>query len=217
MRSIFFTTQDSGWTAGGITSTSVFARTTDGGLTWDVKKDQFQSDFRSVKFINSKVGWAVGGFGLSIAQTTDGGVRWLLQKQPITMNMSQVFESIYMLNSTTGFVVADSGIILKTTNGGVLTAINIAPVLPDKIELLQNFPNPFNPLTKISYKLPAGNFIILKIYDNLGREIKTIVNEYQDAGLHSVTFDGKNLPSGIYYYKLQAGDFRLTKKLVLLK
>ena len=215
LRDLFFTSKDSGWAVGGIASTQTIIRTTDGGKIWDINEKN-GSDLRKVWFSDSQNGWAAGGVPLDIIHTTDAGKSWLSQSQPISSHYI-IFESIYMLDSQTGFVIADSGFILKTTNGGVLTAINIAPVLPNKIVLFQNYPNPFNPLTKISYNLSEGNFIILKIYDNLGREIKTLVNKYQDAGFHSVTFDGKALPSGIYYYKLQAGDFTQTKKLVLLK
>jgi hypothetical protein len=123
-----------------------------------------------------------------------------------------------MFNLNTGFVVGDSGAILKTNNGNSITAIkNNLSDSPGEFELFQNYPNPFNPSTKISYYLPSGSFVTLKIYDNLGREIKTLVNNYQNQGLHSITFDGKDLSSGIYFYKLKAGDISKTKKLILLK
>ncbi|MFZ0453479.1 MAG: YCF48-related protein [Ignavibacteriaceae bacterium] len=215
LRDLFFSTKDSGWAVGGIAGQQVIAKTADGGANWDVN-EKGGSDLRKVWFTDSQNGWAVGGYSLDILHTTNGGINWSSQLNSLS-GITSIFESIYMFDSNNGFVVADSGIILKTTNGGLLTAVNTAPVLPDKIELYQNYPNPFNPSTKISYNLPERSFIFLKIYDNLGREIKTIVNKDQYAGFHTVTFDGKNLPSGIYYYKLQAGDFSQTKKLILLK
>jgi hypothetical protein len=83
--------------------------------------------------------------------------------------------------------------------------------------LLQNFPNPFNPETIISYQLPMNNFVTLKVYDVLGKEVTTLVNEWNNAGSYQVTFNGSKLASGIYSYKLQAGDFTSIKKMILLK
>lgn len=89
--------------------------------------------------------------------------------------------------------------------------------IPAKFRLNQNYPNPFNPSTVISYQLPVNSAVTLKIYDVLGREIKTLVNERQTAGNHSIIFNAKNLPSGVYLYKLQAGTYTETKKLTVLK
>jgi endo-1,4-beta-xylanase len=86
-------------------------------------------------------------------------------------------------------------------------------------KLLQNYPNPFNPSTLISYHIPAAGFVTLKVYDQLGREIVTLVNEYQNSGIYSVNFSGQHsqLPSGFYFYTLKAGSFVQTKKMMLLK
>ena len=84
-------------------------------------------------------------------------------------------------------------------------------------QLLQNYPNPFNPSTKISYQLPVSSFVTLKIYDIIGREISTLVNERENAGQYEVTFDGSRLASGVYFYRIQAGTFSATKKFVLMK
>jgi len=83
--------------------------------------------------------------------------------------------------------------------------------------LYQNHPNPFNPSTRISYQLPVNAFVTLKVYDVLGKEIETVVDEHQNAGNHSVMFNASNLPSGVYYYKITAGTYHNTKKLLLLK
>ena len=83
--------------------------------------------------------------------------------------------------------------------------------------LMQNYPNPFNPTTSIRYSLPTNSYVTLKIYDILGKEICTLVNKYQDAGYHYTLFDAANLPSGVYFYKLQAGMHSDTKKLIILK
>ena len=89
--------------------------------------------------------------------------------------------------------------------------------IPFEYSLEQNFPNPFNPTTRISFQLPANEFVTLKVYDVLGKEIQTLINEQKSSGEHYIEFDGSNLPSGIYFYKMQAGNFVQTKKFVLMK
>ncbi len=88
---------------------------------------------------------------------------------------------------------------------------------PKDFSLEQNYPNPFNPSTKISYLLPDANFVTLKIYDMLGSEVATLVNENKPAGKFEVEFDASRLSSGTYVYKLVAGNYQLTKKMQLLK
>lgn len=89
--------------------------------------------------------------------------------------------------------------------------------LPAGYSLSQNYPNPFNPSTVISYQLSALSNVVLKVYDVLGREIATLVDEYKPAGNYEINFDASRLSSGTYFYRLQAGDFTAAKKLVLLK
>ncbi len=93
----------------------------------------------------------------------------------------------------------------------------IEPINIDRYFLAQNYPNPFNPATKINYKVPERSFVTLKIYDVLGNEITTLVNEEKPAGSYEFEFSGNGLASGIYFYQLQAGSFVETKKMVLLK
>lgn len=88
---------------------------------------------------------------------------------------------------------------------------------PDNYELSQNYPNPFNPLTKISYSIPKDSFVEIKVYNMLGNEVALLVNEEQKAGIYSIVFDASDLPSGVYFYRLQTTDFTLTKKLTVLK
>ncbi len=83
--------------------------------------------------------------------------------------------------------------------------------------LSQNFPNPFNPTTVIAFQLAKAGHVTLNVYDVLGREVKALINESQNAGSHSVTFDADNLQSGVYFYKLHVGNYTATKKLLLLK
>ena len=88
---------------------------------------------------------------------------------------------------------------------------------PLQFSLSQNYPNPFNPSTVINYQLPVMSHVTLKVYDVLGREVKTLVNEREGAGTHATTFEAASLPSGVYFYRLQAGSFVQTRKLVLIK
>lgn len=90
-------------------------------------------------------------------------------------------------------------------------------IIPTEYKLLQNYPNPFNPSTTIKFSIPNSQFVTLKVYDMLGREITALVNEEKLAGNYEVKFDGSTLPSGVYFYRIQAGSFSQTKKLLLLK
>ena len=89
--------------------------------------------------------------------------------------------------------------------------------IPSNYFLKQNYPNPFNPSTKISYSIPAISFITLKVYDLLGNEVATLVNEEKPSGTYEVEFSAIGLTSGIYFYKLTAGNFSETKKMILMK
>ena len=88
---------------------------------------------------------------------------------------------------------------------------------PDKYILYQNYPNPFNPTTTINYRIPELSFVTLKVYDVLGNEIKTLVNEEKTAGNYEIDFEGKELPSGVYFYKLNTNNFSMIKKMILIR
>lgn len=87
----------------------------------------------------------------------------------------------------------------------------------DDYKLHQNYPNPFNPVTRVSYKMSKDGFVSLKIYNLVGQELITLVNEYQKAGSYNVRFDGSDLTTGIYIYKLQVNDFSSVKRMTLIK
>ncbi len=89
--------------------------------------------------------------------------------------------------------------------------------MPAAFSLSQNYPNPFNPTTVITYQLPANAFVSLKVYDVLGSEVRTLVNERQSSGIHSVTFNASGLTSGVYFYRIETGTYHDAKKLLLLK
>jgi len=80
-----------------------------------------------------------------------------------------------------------------------------------------NYPNPFNPSTIISYQLPSNGLVTIKVFDVLGREVRTLVNDYKTSGTYTVSFDASKLASGIYFYQLRSGNYISTKKMLLLK
>ena len=89
--------------------------------------------------------------------------------------------------------------------------------LPVVFSMEQNYHNPFNPNTKIKYSIPDLSFVTLKVYDVLGNEVETLVDEEKSVGSYEVEFDATRLPSGVYFYQLNAGEFINTKKMILLK
>jgi hypothetical protein len=120
--------------------------------------------------------------------------------------------------------VNDNGtILLSTLGGGLYTDAPLTDVddgasqLVKHFYLRQNYPNPFNPTTKISYSIPEASVVSLKIYDLLGKEISTLINEVKSAGNYEVNFDAEQLTSGIYFYKIEAGNYIEAKKMILMK
>lgn len=103
--------------------------------------------------------------------------------------------------------------------GGLITGIESEgnKIIPKEFYLFQNYPNPFNPSTKIRWESPQGGLQILKVYDILGNEVATLVNEEKPAGSYEIQFDAVSLSSGVYFYKLNAGSFVSTKKMILLR
>ena len=88
---------------------------------------------------------------------------------------------------------------------------------PTSFVLEQNYPNPFNPSTVISWQLPVSSHVSLKVYDILGKEVMTLVNEHREAGYCETRFEGSSLASGMYIYRLSAGNFISTKKMLMIK
>jgi hypothetical protein len=185
-------------------------------------------------------GWIVGGrtwsyitYSKLIFITTNEGNSWTEVSIPAGENNYQL-RSIFFINEMTGWTVGDGGAILKTTNGGFTFTTGIESknnTIPKSYALYQNYPNPFNPVTKIKFDITSGfpstegrpvgargnDRVVLKVYDILGKEISTLVNEKLQPGSYEVEFDGSNLPSGVYFYKLSAGNYVGTKRMILIK
>ena len=123
-------------------------------------------------------------------------------------------------SSITDYVLEINGQVIAIGSKNKLTS-KLKNTNPNSISLTyslsQNYPNPFNPTTKISFALPKAGFVTLKIYDILGREIKTLVNEIRQDGNYSVDFNASEFSSGVYFYRIQANDFTDVKRMLLVK
>lgn len=107
--------------------------------------------------------------------------------------------------------------LLEITYNGLVGIQPVSCTIPGEFRIYQNYPNPFNPKTKIKFDISEYSFTTLKIFDELGREVDNLINENLNPGNYEVEFNSNNLNSGVYYYKLQSGDFFHTKKMILLK
>ncbi len=188
---------------------ALILHTINGGENWE--NYNTPESFISISFIDSLTGW--GASSGEIYRTTDGGKTWTSQNAD-----GNNFAKVNFINNKLGFAVGYGGEIHRTITGGITSVLEEkGSNVPDNFILYQNYPNPFNPTTIINYQIPKYGMVTIKIYDILGREIKTLVNEYKPAGRYNITFNASNLASGVYFYRLQAGEFTETKKLLLLK
>ncbi len=127
-------------------------------------------------------------------------------------------QTVYSLALNSEYIFAGTGDgIWRLRYPETITRVENSQYTPAGFELEQNYPNPFNPTTVVNYQLPVSGNVTLIVYDVLGRSVATLANERQTAGSHSVKFDAVGLPSGVYFYRLQAGSFALTKKMILLQ
>jgi PKD repeat protein len=111
----------------------------------------------------------------------------------------------------------DTIVRTKYVHVSAMIGIGNNEITVNDYKLEQNYPNPFNPTTNIKYQIAKNDFVSLKVYDIMGREVATLVNGKMNAGNYKTTFNGEHLTSGVYYYQLSSGDFRETKKLLLIK
>ncbi|OQY72978.1 MAG: hypothetical protein B6D44_08675 [Ignavibacteriales bacterium UTCHB2] len=123
---------------------------------------------------------------------------------------------MFFTNQNNGWAVGYGGRIFKFYDSNTSIQEN-NKMLPVHFYLSQNYPNPFNPSTKISWQSPVGSHQTLKIYDVLGNEVATLVNEYKPAGSYEVEWDASKYSSGVYFYQLRTGNFVETKKMILMR
>lgn len=194
------------------------AKSTNGGINWfGFTSPGSGMEMWSLSFPNTNTGYC-SGFGpdpvYRIQKTTDAGSSWVhIGIQYDTINVPAIF----FINPSTGWICGNSGTIRKTTTGGVSPVTNISVIVPSEYSLEQNYPNPFNPSTKIKFAIPESGFTTLKIFDALGREVQTLINEKLSPGIYETAFNAAILPSGVYFYRLQAGSFTDTKRMTLIK
>jgi hypothetical protein len=134
------------------------------------------------------------------------------------MKYNSNISDIRFVNDSSGLAVGDYGKIIKYGRYKVVSTIkNDYPYLPKNYALYQNYPNPFNPSTIIRYSIPKTCYVLLKVYNILGKEVATLVNQEKTTGNYEINFYANNLSSGVYFYRIQAGNFTDTKKFVLLR
>ncbi|MGH7595305.1 MAG: T9SS type A sorting domain-containing protein [bacterium] len=192
---------------------NTLATTTDGGRTWTNVSNfvQTQSQVRTLVYVPNTafqvlVATTLGG----IVYSEDGGTTWMSLS-------SDVFVGLSFVSPTIGWAGDPNGVIAKF-NGDLSTAVAERRFnLPYNFSLSQNYPNPFNPSTTISFFLPSSQLVTLKVYDPYGREVETLMRGRIAAGSYEISFDGSKLTSGIYLYRLQAGEYVETKKMILVK
>ena len=210
---IHFVNNQEGWVVG---KHGDIKHTTDGGSSWitQTNPDPNNRALKKVFFLDSDIGWAVGRVG-TILHTINGGLTWVLEGEGLT---NESLYGVHFTSPTNGYIVGTRKTLLKF---GELSSVENFEDLPTEYSLSQNYPNPFNPSTKIKFTIPELRFTILKIYDVLGNEVATLVNEELSTGTYEVEFSatggGSELTSGIYFYQLKTGSFIETKKMLLLK
>jgi photosystem II stability/assembly factor-like uncharacterized protein len=206
--SVFFINQNTGFTVG---NNGKYLKTTDGGDNW-VVSTLGSGDLRSIYFPDSLNGWIVGLAG-RVYNTTNGGNNWTIQP-----NMGGNHMSVHFANIQTGWIATNLGDIYQTTNGGNTIGVHqLSNEIPTNYLVSQNHPNPFNPKTNINFDITEKDNVKLTIFDVLGREITILVNQQLQPGSYKVDWDASNYPSGVYFYKLEAGEFIQSKKMILIK
>ncbi len=222
---IQFTDLNNGWVVG---DTNKILKTTDGGVNWTaITNTGIPHAFNSkgLFFLNANIGWIgskiqympfSGDVGINLS-TTNGGSTWTTSSFTGTENSDNAW-SIFFVDANTGWFTSDGGEIGHTTNGSSTGVRDAAKnQTPIGFSLQQNYPNPFNPTTVIRYQVAKAGIVRLNVYDVLGREVATLVNDVKPAGSYTTSFNAANVPSGVYFYRLQSASFTDTKRLVVLK
>jgi len=192
--------------------TGLILKTSNSGSTWSTLSSGTTQDLGSIAFTNQNTGFIVGGNGL-ILHTTSAGSSWFVDPSGVT----DFLHSVKFIGPDTGYIVGDNGRILRTTTGGVIGIKPVSNIVPKEFSLEQNYPNPFNPTTKFKFQIAKSSYAKVSVYDVLGREVETLVSQQLNPGTYEMKLDASNLPSGVYFYRLIAGDFAQTKKMALIK
>lgn len=188
-------------------------------LGWDINTESDISSYRIYRSYDNG-GWSSAGIVSHPTNTfVDNGVDYTKPIWAKSVKYYVVAIDNTNLSSVPSNQVETTGIMdpLYKVNSDSYANNNLSNKSVENFRLDDNYPNPFNPETNISFTLPEKSFVTLKVYDTLGREIKELVNDFKDKGNYKVTFDGSNLSSGIYYYKLTAGNNNSIKKMLLIK
>jgi photosystem II stability/assembly factor-like uncharacterized protein len=202
-------------------------KTTNSGTNWQTSIVLgFDSYLSSLSFLPGtgtgiSFGYRDNLDSLLIIQTTDYGSTWSKFCPSASPNL---FNASDMVDAANWYICggANSGTMYRTTNGGISFIETVSSEIPTEFSLEQNYPNPFNPMTNIKFEIPASvettrRVVSLIVYNSLGKEIATLVNEEMNSGTYEVNWNALNLPSGIYFYTLRSGSFTRMHKMVLLK
>ncbi len=201
------------------TSMPMISRTTDGGNSWN--SVSIGSGVTGTCYLvwvpATPVVYILGSNG-GIKRSTDNGTTWVTTPTPGGVTNLTHFDFFQAGMVVYGYAVSSNGNVIKLADTlNVLTGLNGNINIPSKFLLAQNYPNPFNPVTNIKYSVPQNTFVKISIFDVMGREVSAPVNEYKQAGNYEINFNAENLGTGIYYYRITAGEFTDTKKMVLIK
>ncbi|MCB0731672.1 MAG: T9SS type A sorting domain-containing protein [Ignavibacteriae bacterium] len=188
-------------------------KTEDGGDSWfQVNQGESFDVISDIYSFNKDVFWISDHSGKNLV-TFDGGINWT---RPAIFQDKGI-RSFSKISDSEFYAIGGLANIIKVNISNNIVQVQNDKIIKNEFHLNQNFPNPFNPTTTISYAIPKKGLVKIKIFDNLGRKIDELVNKQQLPGNYEVQFNAKSLPSGIYFYQLTFGDFSETKKLLFLK
>ncbi|GAB4294837.1 MAG: hypothetical protein Kow0098_16690 [Ignavibacteriaceae bacterium] len=187
--------------------------TSDGGIDWDYRELTINGVPTALGFRTPNEAWAPMGYKREFIVTYDSGQTWSSVSTP---DEAEIFDLVFT-DSTHGFAVGENGVILKYKTDKPTYVNNSGNEFLFKTELFQNYPNPFNPSSRVVFRLAENTSVKLKLYDILGREIKTIFEGNLPAGSYTKEITANDLSAGVYFYSLETENYRQVKKLQVLK